>query len=123
MRFAADPGQIAPTRRWATSVARDAGASPHAMRIVALLVTEAVANAVVHGPDDGDVDVEVEVVADDGVVRVSVADASDAMPVLRDVPPTASGGRGVMLIDRLARDWGVVRHPRGGKTVWFEVRL
>ncbi|WP_199424155.1 ATP-binding protein [Actinotalea solisilvae] len=121
MRFVADPGQIAATRRWATSVARAAGASTHALRITALLVTEAVANAVIHGPEDGDVVVDVE--TRDGVVRVSVADASDALPVLRDVPPTASGGRGIMLIDRLAGDWGVERHPRGGKTVWFEVRL
>lgn len=121
MRFAADLGHIASSRRWATSVARASGASPHAMRIVALLVTEAVANAVVHGPADGEVSVDVHV--SDGAVRVSVTDGSDALPVVRDVPPSAAGGRGVMLIDRLARRWGVDRHARGGKTVWFEVGL
>ena len=89
--------------------------------MVALLTTEAVANAVVHGPDDGPV--EVDVVCTERSVRVSVTDASPMLPILRVVEPTAPGGRGVMLIDRLASSWGVDHAGRGGKTVWFEVDL
>ncbi len=121
MRLEPDPGCIASARRWVTATAQRSGASAHATRIIALLVTEAVANAVIHGPTDGQI--VVDVAAPDGVVRVAVRDDSDALPVVRDVDPTSPGGRGVMLIDRLSRRWGVDRHPDGGKTVWFEVAL
>lgn len=119
MRLRADPDRIAASRRWASQAAGRSGASPDAVRVVALLVTEAVANAVIHGPRGGEVVLEVAVVGD--VVRVSVTDGSDALPVLREVDPGATGGRGVMLIDRLSRRWGVDRHRAGGKTVWFEI--
>ena len=120
MRFPADPSWISRARRSVTQTAQDAGASPHALRIVALLTSEAVANAVVHGPAQGEV--RVEAVSDGRVLRVSVRDQSTRMPVRREVAVTAHGGRGVMLIDRLARRWGVDRE-RDGKTVWFEVSL
>lgn len=99
---------------------QQSGASAHSMRITALLTTEAVANAVIHGPADGEIGVEVHV--RDGAVRVEVSDDGTGMPVLREVAPTAPGGRGVMLIDRLSRRWGVDRRE-DGKTVWFEVPL
>lgn len=121
MRFPADPAWIGRSRRWVVGLTQQAGASGHAMRIVALLVTEAVANAVVHGPGHGDVVVHVTIA--DGVVRVGVRDDSEVLPVVKDVGPAATGGRGMMLIDRLSRRWGVERHRGAGKTVWFEVTL
>lgn len=121
MKFAASVAWIARARHWATSVAREAGASAERQRVIALLTTEAVANAVVHGPDDGLV--EVAVAATGCSFRVSVTDGSPKAPVLRVVEPTAPGGRGVMLIDRLASSWGVDHAGRAGKTVWFEVDL
>ncbi|WP_182111258.1 MULTISPECIES: ATP-binding protein [unclassified Actinotalea] len=120
MRFPADPAWISRSRRAVTREAQEAGASGHALRIVALLTSEAVANAVVHGPSDGEV--SVDVLAHDGVLRVGVHDQSTRLPVRREVQVTAHGGRGVMLIDRLSRRWGVDRDP-DGKTVWFEVSL
>jgi hypothetical protein len=30
-------------------------------------------------------------------------------------------GRGVLLIDALASQWGIEQHAEGGKTVWFEI--
>ena len=121
MRFVASTSGIPPSRHWVTERARRDGASPDALRVIALLTTEAVANAVEHGPPDGEVDVDVH--GHDGAVRVSVRDASHSAPVLNKVPPTAAGGRGVMLIDTLAERWGVEYHPDGTKTVWFEVPL
>jgi hypothetical protein len=38
------------------------------------------------------------------------------------VPPAATSGRGLSLVDALASEWGVHPSPPG-KTVWFELRL
>lgn len=102
-----------------TERARRDGVPPDAVRVIALLTTEAVANAVEHGPADGEIDVEVHRL--DGGLRVAVRDASHSPPVLHEVPPTAPGGRGIMLIDTLSERWGVEYHRDGTKTVWFEV--
>jgi hypothetical protein len=37
--------------------------------------------------------------------------------------PEAEGGRGLWLVDQLARAWGVNRHPDGGKIVWCTLNL
>jgi anti-sigma regulatory factor (Ser/Thr protein kinase) len=87
-----------------------------------LLVTELVSNGVRHGgagPDDV-LDVRVEVGHDR--IRVEVADGGTGF----DVPDTpkiredGSGGYGLVLIDRLAADWGVTQ--QGGTRVWFELQ-
>lgn len=116
----ADVHEIPRVRHWVVDQVRAVGAPESAVGTVALLATEAMTNAVRHGPPGGPVDVEVE--RADGVVRVAVTDRSPALPVVLDVEPTALGGRGVMLIDRLAHRWGVDPEP-DGKTVWFEVAV
>ncbi|SFP40108.1 ATP-binding protein [Amycolatopsis rubida] len=55
-----------------------------------------------------------------GVFRIEVDDASSAMPRLRS--PDHTGGRGLVLVDRLASCWGVRSFPRH-KTVWAEFAL
>ena len=112
--------RIPASRRWVVDRAQEAGAGPGSLRIIALLASEAVTNAVQHSPEGGHVDLAVE--RREAAVRVSVRDDNPTPPVLLEVPPTAHGGRGVMLIDRLSDRWGVDPHPDGGKTVWFEVR-
>ena len=121
MHFTASTGRIPECRRHAVGLARDAGASEHALRVVALLTTEAVTNAIHHGPAAGTV--SLDVTCDDGCVHVAVGDASAAPPVLRRVEPAAGGGRGVMLVDTLASAWGVDLGDDGTKVVWFEVPL
>ncbi len=121
MRFAADLGRIPPCRHWAVERARELGATEHALRLIALLTTEVATNAVRHGPPGGEVLLELH--GGDGAVRISVRDASPSLPVVKNVEPTAPGGRGVMLVDTLASDWGVERAGDGTKTVWFEVPL
>jgi Histidine kinase-like ATPase domain len=53
-------------------------------------------------------------------VRVEVDDTSPAQPRLRT--PDRSGGRGLVLVDRLASSWGV-RNQADHKTVWAELAL
>jgi serine/threonine-protein kinase RsbW len=80
-----------------------------------LLVSELTTNAIGHGC--GDVAVSVQV---NGTIRVSVHD-DDPTPVAATHPgPTAERGRGLVLVDALATQWGVELDP-DGKTVWFEL--
>jgi len=51
---------------------------------------------------------------------VEVDDASPNQPRMRT--PDRTGGRGMILIDRLASFWGVHNHP-DHKTVWAELAL
>lgn len=50
-------------------------------------------------------------------VRVEVDDASHRPPVLRAPTPQSLRGRGLVLVDQVARDWGCTSRPYG-KTVW-----
>ena len=81
-----------------------------------LLVSELVTNAVLHARLRATVTVE----RDGMVLRVSVQDDSPAQPHLRELGPEAVTGRGLLLVDRIARRWGVDPQA-GGKCVWFEV--
>jgi anti-sigma regulatory factor (Ser/Thr protein kinase) len=83
---------------------------------VTLVVSELVTNAVLHGT--GDVTIRVDVAA--AGITVEVADDE---PDLVDAPPAAKdapAGRGLLLVSRVARRWGV--RPEGaGKVVWAEL--
>ena len=52
--------------------------------------------------------------------RIEVDDLSASPPVLQDAGPYGERGRGMLLIDALADDWGT-RPRRNGKTVWFTI--
>lgn len=117
LTFDARLDAIPMSRRWVVDYARRTGCTEAAQRTLALLTTEAVTNAVQHGPPGGEVTVSVSVV--DGGLRVAVGDQSPALPALRRVGPSAAGGRGVMLIDRLATAWGVEPYDGTAKVVWF----
>jgi hypothetical protein len=53
-------------------------------------------------------------------IRIEVDDSSAEMPVLQHPDILEDHGRGVLLIDSLATQWG--SEPRAnGKTVWFEI--
>ena len=87
--------------------------------VVALLVTEVVANAIRHA---GGEEIDVMVALDESAVRVEVGDEGDGNPI-PGLPPTAedASGRGLMIVEGLASRWGYERRPRGGKRVWFEL--
>jgi anti-sigma regulatory factor (Ser/Thr protein kinase) len=80
---------------------------------VALVVSELVTNAVVHGV--GEITLSVNVAGD--AVDVEVADRDPSLPHRLDAPVDAEAGRGLLLVSRVARHWGV-RLERPGKVVW-----
>jgi sigma-B regulation protein RsbU (phosphoserine phosphatase) len=87
--------------------------------IATLLVSELVTNSIVHAASA----VELEVEVDDGsTVTVRVRDADTGPLVMRAGGGTEldEGGRGLLLVDRLAQAWGT-EHQGGRKTVWFRL--
>lgn len=82
----------------------------------AVLVSELVTNAVLHGGTPLEVVVEV----DGDRVRVEVHDGSPRLPVRRDYSTLSGTGRGLLLVDSMSSSWGVER-TADGKAVWFEL--
>jgi Histidine kinase-like ATPase domain len=74
---------------------------------VALVVTELVANAVVHGHAEP----HLWVGWDGQTVNVEVEDDGPGRPVLQSLDPMTPSGRGLALVDRIADAWGVEDSP------------
>lgn len=79
-----------------------------------LLTSELVTNAVLHARTEMTVSIQ----DSDNGVRISVTDSSPVPPSLRRHSVTATTGRGLRLLNQLAREWSVDEND-GGKTVWF----
>jgi anti-sigma regulatory factor (Ser/Thr protein kinase) len=82
----------------------------------ALIVSELATNAVVHTGSRFEVAVHFE----PGTVTLSVSDPSAEEPAIGDPSPADLHGRGLLVVDALARRWGCVR-TRVGKCVWAEL--
>ncbi|MFD3719240.1 SpoIIE family protein phosphatase [Streptomyces sp. NPDC058674] len=83
---------------------------------IELAADELMTNALVH--TDGGAQVGLRLTAQ-GRIRIEVEDSSSALPRPRDAGDWEESGRGLLLVDRLADEWGV--EPRGGgKRVWCE---
>ncbi len=108
-------------RRWVAAEAVRHGMTDTRVRVVQLLSSELIANAVLHGPPGGAICVRAA--RCDAVFRVEVDDASTVLPRLVPVARDGGGGRGLFLVDRLADRWGYQLGETDGKTVWFEVRV
>jgi anti-sigma regulatory factor (Ser/Thr protein kinase) len=113
------PKSIRVARRAVEGWLRTIGAEPLAATAV-LLVSELAANAVVHvGEPYGVVGVWRP-----PIFRVDVVDpgTADAAHVRVDAHRSGPGGRGLLIVDQLAHDWGVTAHD-GGKAVWFNLEF
>ncbi|MGW5971658.1 ATP-binding protein [Streptomyces sp. NPDC055186] len=88
---------------------------------VVLVVGELTANAVLHGRVPGrDFALALFFEEGRGVVRIEVSDTHPALPTRKVPGADEDGGRGLVLVDALAVDWGVRDRPGPGKTVWAE---
>jgi len=116
LRLHAEPASARQARDWAADASAAAGAGGAARRVVRLLTSELVHNAVVHGPAHGAITVSTR--SSRTAIRVLVTDDGPDPPRLAVDGP----GWGLRLVNALASRWGV--EPAGaGKTVWFEVPL
>ncbi|GAA0306863.1 SpoIIE family protein phosphatase [Streptomyces polychromogenes] len=82
-----------------------------------LLVSEVVTNAVRYAERP----VTLRLLRTD-VLRCEVGDDSPQLPRQRRARETDEGGRGLFLVNRMARRWGATRLS-SGKVVWFELSL
>lgn len=109
------PASAGRARAFVESVLAGAGLD-HLASATTLLVSELVANAVLHGGTP----LEVVVRCGDDRVRIEVHDGNPQLPVRKRYSKLSGTGRGLLLVERMADGWGADRSP-GGKVVWFEL--
>jgi anti-sigma regulatory factor (Ser/Thr protein kinase) len=81
-----------------------------------VLTSELVTNAVLHARTP----FEVGVTVTDDVVVICVGDGAKATPQDREQSDRRESGRGIMLVQAMADEWGVLpAETREGKAVWF----
>jgi anti-sigma regulatory factor (Ser/Thr protein kinase) len=116
MRVPGDRSGAAQARHFVRDTLGEWGIDGDVLDDCQLLVSELVTNSILHARSEALVSLE----RSPESLRVSVCDASSAPPEPRVCGPDDVAGRGLLLVERLARRWGVVADG-GGKCVWFEV--
>jgi anti-sigma regulatory factor (Ser/Thr protein kinase) len=119
VRFAPSPQSAARARHFVARTLAAWQVLTGAAETAVLLTSELVTNALRYS--QGLVNVHVDVDEQTQTVRISVHDADPRMPQLLAVPAEAENGRGLWLVDALAKRWGTEQLPGDGKQVWFEL--
>lgn len=108
-----DVGSAARARRFVNDTCGDW--QLHGLREDACLVaSELVENAVQHGRSAAELGLDLS----RGVLTIAVRDAAPTPPERRMVGTAPTGGRGVFIVDVIARAWGYAPTWAGGKVVW-----
>ena len=114
-RFPSTPARAGQARRFVESVLED-GDLDHLAYPATMLVSELVANAVLHTGTG----IEVVVCPELDRVRVEVHDGSPQLPIRKHYSNMSGTGRGLLLVERMASEWGADR-TADVKGVWFEL--
>ena len=115
--FPGDPAQVAHARRFVQRTL-----APHGpVADAALLTSELATNAIRHTATGQGGTFEIIICQRPATVRIAVVGAgSPAIPAPLRPGDLASSGRGLALVDALARQWG--QHGnRHSRAVWFEL--
>ena len=115
IELGADPTEVSVGRRFVGAALRRWSLESHRSD-AELLTSELVSNAVTHGAPP----VRISVTVAESVVEVGVSDRSSLVPQRRAEDWSAEGGRGILLVERIAQEWGVV-FAADGKQVWFRL--
>ena len=84
----------------------------------ALMVSELVTNALVHGRPG----ITLRLSFERNCLVVAVGDRGEGLVTCNAPEPEQSSGRGLVVVDALSTRWGVSRtRGQAGKQVWFEV--
>lgn len=112
------PGSVPLARRRLTADLVAAGIVHQAVRDAALVVSELLSNAIRHAQPLPGASLQVAWEVDDGAIEVAVSDGgSHTSPRPAHASASALGGRGLDIVEFLARRWGV-RSDAAGLTVW-----
>ncbi|MGW2254274.1 ATP-binding protein [Kitasatospora sp. NPDC001660] len=118
LALAARPGAVAEARAFTSDFLADV-TDPIAVADAVLLVSELVGNVRRHTRGAG----VLLLIRTPGLLRIEVSDSSPHPPRPRPPHgPSESGGLGLLLLGRLALQWGW-RRLATGKTVWCDLRL
>ena len=90
---------------------------PETRHATALLTTELITNAVLHGCGD---DVRIQVAQVGERLRVEVRDDGQGFDPAQRTEREDPGGWGLAVVETLSSDWGMYR---GSTHVWFELAL
>ena len=121
------PSSAAQARRAIGADLAGRGLPTAVVQNAALIVSELIGNAVRYGrPLPGGV-LRVAWVLEPGCLLLRVSDGGgNQAPRFRDAGPSDVRGRGLAIIDALARKWGVDRYENGAgpvSTVWAELAV
>ena len=122
LRLPPSPRAAARARKFISDFCSAAGLPAATCQDAALLVSELVTNAVIHGRTTATV--EVHRPAD--TLRVTVRDDNPQLPAVGDSPDLdaqyldAESGRGLLIVSKTASRWGIEADD-GGKAIWFEL--
>ncbi|MEV7215404.1 SpoIIE family protein phosphatase [Kitasatospora cineracea] len=109
-----DPSEVARARKLAAAKLTEWGLE-EASFVTELVVSELITNAVRYGlPPIG-----LRLIRDGALLICEVSDGSSTAPHLRRAHNDDEGGRGLLLVAQLCRNWGT-RHTPRGKTIWAE---
>jgi len=114
------PASVALARKRLTADLDSAGVLQAAVGDVALVVSELLSNAIRHARPLPGASLQLAWAVDDGAVEVAVSDGGAPTRPQRahaSASVSALGGRGLDIVEYLARTWGV-RNDDAGLTVW-----
>ena len=117
-RLSAEPGSVAVARAAVRGYLQAEGVADPEPAV--LLVSELVANAVMHPSAPQPIEVMLDI--DRGYLHIEVHDSDPRPPVARPHAPEDECGRGLVIVDRVAEEWGWDRVDDMGKRVWCNVR-
>ncbi len=115
--FIAVPGAVAEARRFIRATLTSWG-QHRLLQDGTLIVSELATNAITHG--DSAFRVSIERTAT--VVRIAVEDAGPGIPHPRHLPIDVPNGRGMRMVEMLARRWGCDLLD-GGKVLWADLNI
>jgi anti-sigma regulatory factor (Ser/Thr protein kinase) len=121
LSLAASPTSPSLARGWLTERLDRVGIDGLHLTAALLVVSELVANAVVHGQQP--IVLNVTILAD--AIRIEVSDAAFGVtPLASHVAANGvTSGRGLFIVNAVADRWGETPNEDQGKTVWAEIGL
>ena len=115
LRLAGHPESAGKARKFIADFCSAAELPPGVCETAALLVSELVTNAIIHGRTAA----TIEAHRPGDHLRVTVHDNNPGLPPVGGQPPLSNeSGRGLQIVSLLAQDWGVETNSHG-KAVWF----
>ncbi|WP_245703211.1 ATP-binding protein [Streptomyces lushanensis] len=88
-----------------------------------LILSELLSNASLHARVTPEQPIETSYFRSSGGLRIEVHDGSPERPKPRTPDPEAPDGRGLLLVEALADEWGVADRAGPGKIIWASLSL